>query len=82
MVPTEQELKEDLSHLEQDVSQLTSKMDDFKKSSFKIQHALDVSDQEKDRLTILEKLKNYENETIQNMKLWKKDVVDSIQNSR
>ena len=35
-----QELKEDLSHLGEDVSHLASKMDDFKKSSFKIQHAL------------------------------------------
>jgi uncharacterized protein YlxW (UPF0749 family) len=38
-----QELKEDLSHLGEDVSHLASKMDDFKKSSFKIQHALGLS---------------------------------------
>ena len=38
-----QELKEDLSHLGEDVSHLASKMDDFKKSSFKIQHALGPS---------------------------------------
>ena len=76
-----QELKEDLSHLGEDVSHLASKMDDFKKSSFKIQHALDINDQEKGKLSILETLKIYENETIMNIKELKTEMVNLIQNS-
>ena len=76
-----QELKEDLSHLGEDVSHLASKMDDFKKSSFKIQHALDITDQEKGRLSIIEKLQIYENETIINIKQLKTEMMNSIENS-
>jgi hypothetical protein len=67
--------------LGEDVSHLASKMDDFKKSSFKIQHALDITDQEKGRLSILEKLQIYENETIINIKQLKTEMMNSIQNS-
>ena len=56
-------------------------MDDFKKSSFKIQHALDINDQEKGKLSILETLKIYENDTIVNIKQLKTEMVASIQNS-
>ena len=56
-------------------------MDDFKKSSFKIQHALDITDQEKGRLAILEKLQIYENETVINIKQLKTEMMNSIENS-